>query len=88
MSKSDEKEFSSKAFMKMKNLRLLDVHGAYGDRKVHLCGGFEFLYYKLKCLCWEGYPLKYLPSNFNPKKLIKLEMPRSCIKQLWTGILV
>ncbi|EEF40577.1 leucine-rich repeat-containing protein, putative [Ricinus communis] len=85
LSKTDEKKFSVEAFMKMKNLRLLDVHGAYGDRKIHLSGDFEFLYYKLKCLCWEGYPLKYLPSNFNPKKIIMLEMPQSSIKRLWGG---
>ncbi|XP_050236343.1 TMV resistance protein N-like [Mercurialis annua] len=85
LSKTDERKFSVEAFMKLKNLRLLDVHGAYGDRKIHLSGDFDILYYKLKCLCWEGYPLKYLPSNFNPKKIIMIEMPRSSIKQLWDG---
>ncbi|KAG8660837.1 hypothetical protein MANES_02G199800v8 [Manihot esculenta] len=87
LSKTDERHFTAEAFMKMKNLRLIDVHGAYGDRKVHLSGNFNFLYYELKCLCWEGYPLKYLPTNFNPKKIIMIEMPRSSIKQLWKGIL-
>ncbi|XP_065847512.1 disease resistance-like protein DSC1 isoform X2 [Euphorbia lathyris] len=87
LSKLDEKKFSVEAFMKMKNLRLLDVHGAYGDRKIHLSGEFECLYYQLKCLSWEGYPLKCLPSNFNPKKIIMIEMPHSSITQLWKGIL-
>ncbi|XP_065879958.1 disease resistance-like protein DSC1 isoform X2 [Euphorbia lathyris] len=87
LSKLDEKKFSVEAFMKMKNLRLLDVHGAYGDRKIHLSGEFECLYYQLKCLSWEGYPLKCLPSNFNPKKIIIIEMPHSSITRLWEGIL-
>ncbi|KDP31604.1 hypothetical protein JCGZ_14829 [Jatropha curcas] len=87
LSKTDERHFSAKAFMKMKNLRLIDVHGAYGDRKVHLSGDFKFLYHELKCLSWEGYPLKDLPSNFNPRKIIMIDMPRSSIRQLWKGVL-
>ncbi|WCJ43959.1 Disease resistance protein (TIR-NBS-LRR class) family [Euphorbia peplus] len=84
----DQRKCSVEEFMKMKNLRLLDIHGAYGDRKIHLSGEFECLYYQLKRLCWEGYPLKYLPSNFNHEKIIMIEMPHSSITRLWEGILV
>ncbi|XP_057993762.1 disease resistance protein RPV1 isoform X2 [Hevea brasiliensis] len=87
LSKTDKRHFSAEAFMNMINLRFIDVHGAYGDRKVHLSGNFRFLCYKLNCLIWKGYPLKYLPSDFSPKKIFMIKMPWSSIKQLWKGIL-
>ncbi|KAK9200073.1 hypothetical protein WN944_015268 [Citrus x changshan-huyou] len=34
---------------------------------------------------WHGYPLKSLPSNIDPEKLVLLEMPHSNIEQLWSG---
>ncbi|KAH9782084.1 ADP-ribosyl cyclase/cyclic ADP-ribose hydrolase [Citrus sinensis] len=37
---------------------------------------------------WHGYPLKSLPSNIHPEKLVLLEMPHSNIQQLWDGVLV
>ncbi|XP_048427893.1 uncharacterized protein LOC125468079 [Pyrus x bretschneideri] len=36
-------------------------------------------------LDWPGCSLRSLPSNFHPKKLFVLEMPRSCITRLWEG---
>ncbi|CAK9313996.1 unnamed protein product [Citrullus colocynthis] len=38
-----------------------------------------------KFLNWHGYPLKCLPSNFNPTNLLELELPSSTIHHLWTG---
>ncbi|XP_048425260.1 disease resistance-like protein DSC1 [Pyrus x bretschneideri] len=37
----------------------------------------------LRYLYWNRYPLKYLPSNFSPEKLVELHMPDSLVKQLW-----
>ncbi|XP_039683215.1 disease resistance protein RUN1 isoform X3 [Medicago truncatula] len=36
-------------------------------------------------LLWNGYPFTSLPSNFQPHRLVELNMPDSSIKQLWIG---
>ncbi|CAN6544828.1 unnamed protein product [Malus baccata var. baccata] len=38
----------------------------------------------LRYLYWWGYPLKSLPSNFSPKRLVELHMPFSKVEKLWT----
>ncbi|CAL9022937.1 unnamed protein product [Prunus brigantina] len=38
----------------------------------------------LKCLCWQAYPLKSLPSKFSAQNLLVLSMPYSNVEaQLW-----
>ncbi|KAL6210825.1 hypothetical protein ACLB2K_016057 [Fragaria x ananassa] len=51
----------------------------------HLIGDFRFLSLELRCLIWDGFPLKSLPSNFCPKNLVYLSMRYSHIGQLWKG---
>ena len=63
----------------MRNLRLLNIDN------VHLPQGLSFLSSELRVMNWLGYPLKFMPINFNPNKLVKLIMPRNHIKQLWEG---
>ncbi|KAJ9686989.1 hypothetical protein PVL29_015729 [Vitis rotundifolia] len=46
---------------------------------------FEFPLYKLRYLYWDGYPLDFLPSNFDGEKLVELHLKCSKIKQLWQG---
>lgn len=36
-------------------------------------------------LLWNGYPFTSLPSNFQPHRLVELNMPDSSIEQLWIG---
>ncbi|OMO95912.1 NB-ARC domain-containing protein [Corchorus capsularis] len=36
-------------------------------------------------LYWEEYPSRYLPSNFNPKKLVEFSMPRSNLEEFLDG---
>ncbi|KAK9912004.1 hypothetical protein M0R45_035878 [Rubus argutus] len=50
-----------------------------------LNGDPKFLSHKLRVLVWHDYPLKALPSNFDPKNLVDLDMRFSRIEQLWVG---
>ncbi|CAL8988527.1 unnamed protein product [Prunus brigantina] len=71
---------NSKAFSKMVNLRLLQI------RSVHLPHGLSCLSNSLRFLGWSGYPLKSLPTGFQPDKIVELSMCHSSIVQLWSGI--
>ncbi|RVW29916.1 TMV resistance protein N [Vitis vinifera] len=57
----------------------------YTECKFHLSGDFKFLSNHLRSLYWDGYPLKSLPSNFHPEKLLELKMCFSQLEQLWEG---
>ncbi|KAL5563642.1 hypothetical protein UlMin_033389 [Ulmus minor] len=70
-------------FKKMYNLRLLE----FGNTKVHLPEGLDYLPNKLKYLQWHYCPLKSLPKNFNPCNLVVLKMHGSDeLEQLWDGV--
>ncbi|KAL4017387.1 hypothetical protein IC575_020939 [Cucumis melo] len=73
-----ESHLNAKAFSSMTNLRVLKLNN------VHLCEEIEYLSDQLRFLNWHGYPLKTLPSNFNPTNLLELELPNSSIHLLWT----
>ncbi|KAG8479617.1 hypothetical protein CXB51_029432 [Gossypium anomalum] len=66
-------------FSKMKNLRLLRV------LCLSNCDDLKYLSNELRLLDWTGYPLRSLPSNFQPDNLVALFLPYSCIEQLWKG---
>lgn len=55
------------------------------DCKQHLTGDLKFLSQELRCLIWDGFPLKCLPSNFNPRNLVYLSMRYSQVEQIWDG---
>ena len=69
-----EIQWSGIAFKKMKNLRILIV------RNTQFSIGPKYLPNNLRLLEWEGYPSTSLPPSFDPKKLIVLNMPHSCLK--------
>ncbi|KAJ4717150.1 putative Disease resistance protein [Melia azedarach] len=73
-------DLKARAFSKMTRLRLLKIHS------VKLPEGLEYLPNELRLLEWRGYPLKSLPSNFNPYKIVELHMCWSSIEQIWIGI--
>nr|AGC24029.1 TIR-NB-LRR type resistance protein RGA9 [Vitis rotundifolia] len=52
--------------------------------KMPLGQGFKFPY-ELRYLRWDGYPLDFLPSNFDGGKLVELHLNCSNMKQLWQG---
>jgi hypothetical protein len=70
----------TEAFVKMKNLRLLQING------VHLTGCLEHLSKELRWLCWHKCPLKFLPQNFHLENLVVLDMQHSNVKQVWKEI--
>ncbi|TYG96443.1 hypothetical protein ES288_A11G351000v1 [Gossypium darwinii] len=70
---------SADTFLKMKNLRLLKV------LSISKCGDLKYLSNELRLLDWTGYPLRFLPSSFQPDNLVALLLPYSHIKQLWKG---
>ncbi|KAJ4713855.1 NBS-like putative resistance protein [Melia azedarach] len=73
-------KLNAKSFSRMNNLRLLKIcDGCF----LH---GIEYLSDELRLLKWHGYPLKSLPSNFQPKKLYKFNMCYSSVEQLWQGV--
>jgi len=69
--------FSAKAFKKMERLRLLQLAG------VQLDGDFKHLSRKLRWLCWKGFPLPFMPSNFCRKNLVSIELENSNMKVVW-----
>lgn len=76
MPKQDLIHLSSKAFKKMKRLRLLISHNARFSEEP------TFLSNELRLLNWPEYPGESFPSNFCGKNLVELSMPRSHLKTL------
>ncbi|KAF3503396.1 hypothetical protein F2Q69_00042761 [Brassica cretica] len=76
---------SPNVFDKMCNLRLLKFYFSelIENHGVSLPQGLEYLPTKLRLLHWEYYPISSLPQCFDPKNLIELNMPNSCVKKLW-----
>ncbi|KAK9200288.1 hypothetical protein WN944_015485 [Citrus x changshan-huyou] len=89
LSKTSELHLRSDAFVGMHQLRLLKFfsssyrEGYVEEDKVHLCQGLEILSNELRYLHWHRYPLKSLPSNFNPENLVELDMHHSNLEHLW-----
>ena len=77
----------------MTNLRFLEIGCVQLPRElirgpIQLPQGLNYLSNELCVIDWHGYPLKSLPTSFQPNKLVKLRMHCSDIKQLWKGIMV
>ncbi|KAK4850887.1 hypothetical protein QYF36_010731 [Acer negundo] len=64
----------------MRNRRLLKINN------VQFSDDLEYLSDELRYLKLHGYPLKSLPSSFQPKHLFKLDMCSIDIQYLWKGI--
>ncbi|KAL7186724.1 hypothetical protein ACSBR2_028452 [Camellia fascicularis] len=74
-----ELKLRPKAFAKMLNLRILKMCF------MHLTEDLKYLSNKLRYLDWCGYPMKCMPSTFQPERLIELHLTYSSIEQLWEG---
>lgn len=72
----------SRTFEKMNKLRLLKINN------LDLKGTFQHLFEELRWLCWHYCPLNYLPYNFQPEKLVILDMTSSDIKKISNNSLV
>ena len=66
---------SAEAFSKMKNLRFLKIGyvqplQGYNRGLVQLPQGLLYLSNELRIIDWHGYPLKSMPTSFQPIKLV------------------
>ena len=88
-----KERLSAEAFTKMKILRFLKIGYVHPQEDliggpIQLPQGLSYLSNELRIIDWHGYPLKSMPTSFQPNKLVELRMHNSDIKQLWKGIMV
>lgn len=69
--------FASETFQRMSKLRLLYLEN------VNITGRFDRAFEDLRLFFWKCCPLKYLPSEFYPQKLVTLSLPCSKMKTVW-----
>ncbi|KAJ8759477.1 hypothetical protein K2173_007090 [Erythroxylum novogranatense] len=70
-------------FKGMRNLKFLRFYTSCGEgSKLYLTRGLHFLPSGLRYLYWDKYPLESLPTDFDAKELIVLDLPNSKIKQI------
>ena len=77
-----EESLSAEAFIKMTKLRFPKICN------VQLPKGHSYLSNELRFIEWYRYPLKSMPTGFQPNKIVELRMHCSHIIQLWKGIMV
>ena len=89
MANLEDFRLSGQVFDKMCNLKyLLFNYDIHEPNTVHLPHGLKYLPDKLRILQWPRYPLKELPSNFNPENLVELDLSDSSIEQFPEGFRV
>ncbi|KAL9437635.1 hypothetical protein AB3S75_023495 [Citrus x aurantiifolia] len=88
MSRIKEIHLHPDTFTKMCKLRFLKFYNSKDDGenkcKVPYLVGPGFA--EVRYLHWYGYPLKSLPANIHPEKLVSIEMPHGNIQQLWDSV--
>ncbi|XP_062022451.1 TMV resistance protein N-like [Rosa rugosa] len=72
-------DMAPKAFLMMNKLRYLKIKNGNLPKRL------DYLPNSLRILDWTRYPLKSLPSHFNPQKLQELSLSHSCIKYFRIG---
>ena len=50
--------------------------------------GLEYLPNELRYLQWHGFPSKSLPPSFRAEHLVELDLRKSKLEKLWTGVKV
>ncbi|KAJ4880996.1 LRR-like disease resistance protein [Raphanus sativus] len=87
MSNVKRMELPCDIFTKMLNLKFLKFYNCSEwcekDCRLQLPGGLDYFPDELVYLHWQGYPLEYLPMNFDLEKLVVLNLRYSNIEQLW-----
>ena len=86
-----KEHLSAKAFSKMKNLRFLKIGYVRPPQDliggpIQLPQGLNYLSNELRVIDWHGYPLKSMPTNFQPNKLVELRMHCSDIDRKSTRL--
>lgn len=81
----DAIDIGSKAFCTMRKLRFLQINCR---SLVRFPKGLKFLPENIRYLEWRNYPFNCLPPNYDPWKLVQLDMFSSNLEQLiWTKVL-
>nr|XP_016467104.1 PREDICTED: TMV resistance protein N-like [Nicotiana tabacum]XP_016467105.1 PREDICTED: TMV resistance protein N-like [Nicotiana tabacum]XP_016467106.1 PREDICTED: TMV resistance protein N-like [Nicotiana tabacum]XP_016467107.1 PREDICTED: TMV resistance protein N-like [Nicotiana tabacum] len=75
----DTLRFSKKAMENMKRLRIFNI-----GRSLAHDGFIEYLSNSLRWFVWYYYPFESLPSTFEPKMLVHLQLVCSSLHHLWT----
>ncbi|XP_031282462.1 disease resistance-like protein DSC1 [Pistacia vera] len=77
------------ALQMMRKLRFFKLYSSHNKEddvnKVHVSQDLCYVFNELRYLCWHGFPLKSLQSNFRTKNLVAINMRYSNIERLWTG---
>ncbi|XP_059638690.1 disease resistance protein RUN1-like [Cornus florida] len=76
---SNEVDLHTDAFSRLRHLRLLQLNN------VGLTGDYKEFPRKLRWLCWRGFPLKLIPTEFPLESLVALDLRNRSLKQLWNG---
>lgn len=76
---SEDVNFRTDTFSMMHKLRLLLLN------YVQLGGSYKRFPRKLRLLCWHGFHLKSIPSDFPLESLVSLDFRHSNLEQLWKG---
>ncbi|XP_061988263.1 disease resistance protein RUN1-like [Rosa rugosa] len=78
LQRSQKKSFRTKAFTKMKKLKLLQLN------YVELTGDYDHLSKNLRWLCWHGFSLKFIGNDFlNQGNLVSMDLQYSNLVQVW-----
>ncbi|CAL5380081.1 unnamed protein product [Camellia sinensis] len=75
----DEVNLATDAFATMQKLTLLQLN------YMQLNGCYKEFPKELRWLCWHGFPLKSIPSDFNMESLVALDMQNSSLTRVWKG---
>ncbi|KAK2978774.1 hypothetical protein RJ640_008737, partial [Escallonia rubra] len=76
---NNEVQLKTSAFSRMSQLRLLLIN------YVQLTGGYKKFPKKLRWLCWRGFPLKSIPTDFPLESLVVIDMRNSNLTRFWNG---
>ncbi|ESQ39792.1 hypothetical protein EUTSA_v10001229mg, partial [Eutrema salsugineum] len=91
MDEIEELLIHKNAFKGMRNLFFLKIYNGkvWEEKKKmkwYIPEGLDYFPPTLRLLRLDGYPLRYMPSNFRPENLVKLQMSDSKLEKLWDGV--
>ncbi|CAN6569894.1 unnamed protein product [Malus baccata var. baccata] len=78
-SESNEVDFKTEAFTRMRNLELLLLNN------VNISGGYKDFPKNLRWISWRVFPLKSIPADLYLENLVGLDLRNSRLHHLWQG---